>query len=149
MLDCNAIGKLIDRDPKRVWEWLREWDIPTRGRGYVRKGKKLGRPSPLRGRLGRRGPESPSWQGGITPERQALYASDEWRAAIKAVYARDQKCCRRCGAKQSADVKTHVHHIVGFRVKTLRAAVTNLVLLCKPCHLFVHSRLNVNREFKA
>lgn len=151
-LDCNTIGRLINRDPKRVWEWLREWDIPTRSRGFT-KGRKWTRPSPLRGRPGKRGEESPSWQGGITPERQALYASNEWREVVKAVFARDKKRCRRCSLSQAQaernGVKLHVHHVVGFRVKALRTSVDNLVLLCKTCHLFVHSRLNVNREFRA
>lgn len=31
----------------------------------------------------------------------------------------------------------------------LRAVPSNLALLCRPCHLWVHSRQNVNREFLA
>lgn len=155
-LDCTAIGKLVSRDSKRVWEWLRDWSIPTRPRGSY-SGKTVGfikgEPSRFLGHKQKRGAESPFWQGGITPQRQALYASDEWRAAVKAVFARDRKCCRRCGISQRdvtlAGHKMHVHHIVGFRVKALRTAPSNLVLLCRPCHLFVHSKRNVAREFRS
>lgn len=32
-LDCTAIAKIVKRNSKRVWEWLRDYDIPTRPRG--------------------------------------------------------------------------------------------------------------------
>lgn len=32
-LDCNKIAEIVKRDPKRVWEWLRDYEIPTRSRG--------------------------------------------------------------------------------------------------------------------
>jgi hypothetical protein len=154
-LDCTAIAKLVGRNSKRVWEWLKDDGIPTRKRGSysgTTVGFKKGEPSAFLGKVQKRGPDSPHWQGGITPERQAFYASDEWRAVSIQVYARDNKCCQRCGISQSAaaryDTKLHIHHIVGFRVKALRAALSNLVLLCRPCHLFVHSKQNTNQEFR-
>lgn len=41
----------------------------------------------------------------------------------------------------------HIHHIVSFAVKGLRAEVTNLALLCVACHRYVHSKRNVDREY--
>jgi predicted HNH restriction endonuclease len=41
----------------------------------------------------------------------------------------------------------HIHHVVSFMVRELRAEPDNLVLLCKKCHLFVHSRKNKTSEF--
>lgn len=32
-MDCTAIGQLVDRDPKSVWNWLKSFGIPTRPRG--------------------------------------------------------------------------------------------------------------------
>lgn len=34
-LNTYEIGKLVDRDPKRVWEWLKDYEIKTRGRGFA------------------------------------------------------------------------------------------------------------------
>jgi len=44
-------------------------------------------------------------------------------------------------------MKFHVHHIVSFAVRELRAAVSNLALLCEDCHRFVHSNANTACEF--
>lgn len=30
---ANEIARMVGRDSKRVWEWLRSYDIPTRKRG--------------------------------------------------------------------------------------------------------------------
>jgi hypothetical protein len=102
----------------------------------------------------RRVPKSanPRWKGGITPERQAFNASQEWRSAVRAVWQRANAHCERCGLDHRTLTREqrgsfHVHHIVGFEVRELRAEVSNLALLCRPCHLFVHSRKNTAREF--
>jgi endogenous inhibitor of DNA gyrase (YacG/DUF329 family) len=36
--DCPTIGKQVDRDSKSVWNWLRDWNIPTRKRGTTDNG---------------------------------------------------------------------------------------------------------------
>lgn len=51
--------------------------------------------------------------------------------------------CQRCGSKEDL----HVHHIVSFAKKELRADPDNLVLLCADCHHWVHSNENINDEF--
>ena len=99
---------------------------------------------------GRKGADTPNWKGGITPERQAFYASDEWREAVKTVWARADAKCERCGVHHNTAKRRgtfHVHHIVSFMVRELRAVPSNLVLLCKPCHLFVHSNANTDKQF--
>lgn len=179
-LDCTQIGRLLARDPKTVWSWLRHYGIPTRPRGTNHAqlpkdgstflGKRHTQETRARlraialldGRVpfnpkvgppmrGKRGAEAINWKGGITPERQAFYSSPQWRAACCAVWARADARCERCGLDSRAcDLKTspfHVHHIVGFAVRDLRAALNNLALLCKSCHHFVHSRANLKREF--
>ena len=99
---------------------------------------------------GRTGAASTNWRGGISPERQAFYASEEWRAACKAVWARADARCERCKVHHNTAPRRgtfHVHHIIGFAVHGLRAEPSNLALLCKSCHLFVHSKLNAECEF--
>ena len=152
---CVEIAKIVGRDPKRVFEWIKDAGIATRKRGDPSNGChsfRLGDVSPFKGKIQKRGNQSPHWQGGITPERQSFYASPEWKAAVREVYGRDKKICRRCGISQCAAAKQghkmHVHHVVGFRVKHLRCELSNLVLLCKGCHLFVHSKANAMRQFR-
>lgn len=125
-LDCTAIAKIVNRNPKRVWEWLQDYGIETRKRGHASamqfgKGQKQ-RPRPQspetrekirQARLrdggvpylqngqhhlkGKRGADTPNWKGGITPERAKVYDSKEWKDAIKVVWARDKAMCQRCG----------------------------------------------------
>lgn len=103
---------------------------------------------------GRTGEANPNWKGGATPERQEFYRSAEWKQACRAVWARANACCERCGADYRAvrrqhGSKFHVHHIVSFAVRALRAEPSNLALLCQGCHRWVHSRANTARAFLA
>lgn len=206
-LGTVQIGRLVDRHPKRVYEWLIDFGIPTRGKwqGSVRKaglhwskewleaeygkGRSLSdlaadagvAIATLRARMetfgveirgtsealavsgkerirsgrehhmyGRRGESSPNWKGGKTPERQAFYSSREWATACVAVWNRDDATCRRCGIrKERKEQEFCIHHVVSFAVEVLRAEPTNLVLLCVPCHHWVHSRANASRDFLA
>ena len=97
----------------------------------------------------------PNWKGGHTPERQSFYVSPEWKAAVVVVWKRDDAKCRRCGL-DCRDIPTNerratfcIHHVVSFSNRVLRAEPSNLVLLCRPCHLFVHSKKNIAREHLA
>lgn len=101
---------------------------------------------------GRKGDLHHSWQGGLTPERQSVCSTSEWRDAVKAVWSRADAKCERCGKDhRSVDNRKidgfHVHHIKPFRFRKFRSDVNNLALLCRPCHHFVHSKKNVNKEF--
>lgn len=49
-LDCTAISKIVGRNSKRVWEWLRDYGIPTKPRGAdARCHFKAGEPSRFKG----------------------------------------------------------------------------------------------------
>lgn len=180
-LGCPEIGQLVHRDPKTVYYWLQKHGIPTRPRGadvrqHFAKGTqlrlgvkhtpetiaKVRQASLERGAVpylrngehfnkGKRGAVVANWKGGVTPERQTFYRSDEWKAAVKAVWKRADAKCERCGLNHRTidrrASKFHVHHIVTFAVKELRCDVDNLVLLCRPCHLWVHSNANTERQF--
>ena len=175
-MDCVEIGKIAGRDPKSIWSWLKHYGIPTRPRGHnvgqLPRGRSRGFkisqahkdavraariadgriPCMKDGKhwLHHEGAVHPNWKGGITPERQALYSSPEWRGAIKEVWARANATCERCGKHHNTASRRgtfHVHHVVSFKVRELRAVATNLLLLCKSCHLFVHSRRNIDKQF--
>lgn len=205
-LSSYQIAKIVNRNPKQVWEWLKGYNLPTRERTWdiepntqpyhdpewlkaeyvdkkrstgeigeqfgvegetilyflrkfkidrrdtseVRKVKRwgaLGEQNPM---YGKRGKDSSNWKGGLTPERQAFYSSIEWGNAVKIVWKRDAGICQRCGIKKDRhhkDLLMHIHHIVSFTVRELRAEPSNLVLLCADCHHWVHSSANVNRDF--
>lgn len=50
-LDTTQIGKLVNRDPKSVWNWLKDFGIPTRKRGHASKHQFApGAPSLFKGR---------------------------------------------------------------------------------------------------
>lgn len=99
---------------------------------------------------GKTGKDHPSFKGGFTPERQAVYSSKEWVDAVKIVWERDGAICQHCNKHHnSAKVRGtfHIHHIVSFQIKELRTEPSNLVLLCKECHNFVHSKKNITKIF--
>lgn len=180
-MDCTMIAGIVGRDPKSVWNWLKDFGIETRKRGHsgaatqfkagsesAFKGKKhseqtkknMRELSIATGRVpfdpevgsymkGRKGEDTTNWKGGITPQRQAFYSTTEWAAAVVAVWKRDNAACRKCGRlkKDDRSVSFDIHHVVGFECVELRAAVSNLVLLCEPCHYWVHSKKNENKEF--
>ncbi len=128
--------------------WLDKHDIPRRTMSEVRKMKHWGACGADNPMWNRRGELNPRWLGGVTPERQAFYTSDEWKAACSAVWNRDRATCQRCkvNRRDSMDAPFHIHHIESFANRELRAEVSNLVLLCETCHHFVHSKANTDRE---
>ena len=177
---CNDIAKDVGKDPKTVWSWLKSYGIPVRPRGGASssgsfkkgvstwKGKTHSVETKMKIREARlrdgrvpylkngehwlkaSGSTHPMWKGGVTPERQALYASVEWADAVKSVWSRDNATCQRCGKHHNA-AKTrgtfHIHHIASFMVRELRAEVSNLILLCEGCHRWVHSKENAEKLF--
>lgn len=98
---------------------------------------------------GKRGAASPVWKGGITPERQAFYGTPEWKQVANLVWRRDYGKCQRCGLGKYNQDKTplDIHHIISFAFREGRGELCNLVLLCEPCHYWVHSRENIDKEF--
>jgi hypothetical protein len=176
-LDCVQIAAIVSRDPKTVWSWLRSIGVRTRPRGDASRLNK-GRPHGYRhseatkaalrsARVadrhypkqadgspywsGKTGQDHPAWKGGSTPERQAFYASREWKLACRETWERADAKCERCGLDHrqvNRNVKKfHVHHIMPFIFPAYRASASNLALLCEECHRFVHSDTNLDREF--
>lgn len=140
-LNCTQIAAIVKRDPKSVWNWLKDFGIPTRPRGtyapvLFKKGQRLRAGCKLseahkeqirqaRKRDGRipcyvngvhwtkfYGRHTAAWKGGISPERQAFYSGQEWISAAKAVWKRDDAICQRCGLDhRTIDRTTQRFHI--------------------------------------
>jgi hypothetical protein len=129
--------------------WLRKHKIPRRDVSAARKLKRWGSVGVDNPMWNRKGELNPNWKGGVTPERQAFYASGEWKKVCSLVWKRDKATCQRCGLYRTdqPDMPFHIHHIRSFAFADLRAIPSNLVLLCEVCHQFVHSRENVAREY--
>lgn len=130
--------------------WLNKHDIRRRSISEARRVKHWSLTGSENGMHGRDGKDNPNWRGGVTPERQAFYASQEWKTACSAVWKRDMATCRRCGLRREGvkdGVEFHIHHIASFANEDLRAEVDNLVLLCDGCHHWVHSRENENCDY--
>lgn len=129
--------------------WLKRHGIDRRTVSQARAIKHwamVGEDNPM---WNRKGELNPHWKGGVTALRQAFYAGQEWKAACSAVWKRDNATCQRCGLyhPDDAGVPMHVHHIVSFADGDLRAETSNLVLVCQICHLWIHSKRNVNRDY--
>lgn len=96
------------------------------------------------------GKEHPSYKGGLTPERQSVYSSEKWCEVVKQVWKRDNAFCQNCGKHHNTEKNRgnfHIHHIISFQIKEHRTELDNLVLLCKECHKWVHSKKNINQKF--
>lgn len=177
---ASEIGREIGRDSKRVWEWIRDYGIETRKRGYNHNDNLIRDGSTFRGKkhteetknvlsdiakkdgrvpwgknnnhpLKNGNPKDhPNWRGGLTPERQAVYASSEWCESVKEVWKRDNAICKRCGKHHNeCNVRGtfHIHHIVSFQVRESRTDVSNLILVCSDCHKWIHGKNNKNNDF--
>lgn len=131
-----------------IFYWLEKHGIQRRTMKEIRRHKHWGSSGPDNPMWNKRGELNPMWRGGVTPERQAFYTGREWKEACSFVWKRDNATCQRCTLhkQDDASVPFHIHHIESFANAELRADPTNLVLLCEPCHRFVHSKENTERE---
>lgn len=95
------------------------------------------------------GERNPAWNGGVTPERQRLYKTDNWSDLVKQVLQHDGYRCARCGrTKGDDDVILHTHHIAAWAdYPELRFDPDNLITLCSLCHTWVHSSENTESEY--
>lgn len=146
---ASDIAKQFRVTENAVLFWLHKHAIPRRSTSEVRAAKRWGASGSDNPMWNRRGELNPRWLGGVTPQRQSFYTSEAWKKACAFTWKRDNATCQRCGVHRDKqpDLPFHVHHIVSFSATRLRAEPSNLVLLCEICHLFVHSRKNVDGEF--
>ena len=144
----GEIGKEFGVTMGAILFWLNKYGIKRRNTSESRKVKYWGSSGENNPMWGIKGEKNHAWKGGSTPERQLFYESAEWKKACSAVWKRDNATCQRCMLKKGVnpDMQFHIHHIISFAHKAYRTDVDNLVLLCKSCHNWVHSKRNKNRE---
>lgn len=66
----------------------------------------------------------------------------------KAVYERDGYRCVRCDSSHTSKISLHAHHIKPWAENpNSRFELKNIVTVCKPCHVWIHSRKNTESEF--
>lgn len=147
-ISTGEIAKMFGVTDSAILFWMRKHGIKRRTVSESRAIKHWGCSGTDNPMWNKRGKLNPRWLGGITPERQEFYTSQEWKNACYDVWKRDNATCQRCGVVKGDNgcIPFHVHHIVGFADKELRADVSNLVLLCEACHLFIHSKRNTTNE---
>ena len=119
--------------------WLDKHNIRTRTTAEARKAKKnwgvlRGKDNPMFGKCGKL---NPNWQGGLSPERQSMYARAMWKEIKKLVLKRDDYKCQICYSKK----KLIVHHVFPWaRYKAFRFTESNLTTLCMACHKKIHAK---------
>lgn len=147
-LSTTEIALLAGCTHKNISFWMKKHGIKGRSVSDARKIKYWGSKGEANGMYNVRGKNNPNWKGGISTERQDFYNSLEWKESVKFVFRRDNFVCQNCG-QTHMDKKhpLHIHHIVSFKIKSLRADTNNLILLCKTCHDFVHSKKNINNKY--
>jgi hypothetical protein len=144
------IASEFDCTAENIRYHLRKHGVERRTISEAREVKDWGVSGEENGMYGRTGEENPNWKGGVTPERQAFYSSQEWADACQTVWQRDDATCQRCNVQRGEyGEEFHIHHIVSFSVEELRDDPSNLVLLCEECHQWVHSAENTEDEFLA
>jgi len=110
--------------------WLTKLGIKKRTMTEIRKAKRWGCSGADNPMFGKSGRLNPNWRGGLTPARQAIYSTREWKVACRAVRKRDRACRLCAGARD-----TEVHHIERFAEAPLLVFdVNNMILLCNDCH---------------
>ena len=149
---CRSAREIADEGgvtENAILYWLHKHGIKRRVMSEVRAIKYWGASGSDNPMWNKRGELNPMWQGGVTPERQAFYTSEDWRKSCSFVWHRDNAICQRCDLHRddAPDMPFHIHHIEPFANKDLRAEPSNLVLLCEACHHFVHSKRNTNRDY--
>ena len=82
---ANQIAKEQGCKENNILYFLKKHDIPRRTTQQTRQVKYWGLNGEQNGMYGRCGELNPNWRGGITPERQAFYISEEMKQLAKGV----------------------------------------------------------------
>jgi thymidylate synthase (FAD) len=128
--------------------WLHKHGIPRRSVSEARAVKRWGLRGSANGMYGRCGSQNPRWIDGSSPLRQTMYARSFWKELARAVYARDNYRCRKCGSPHCKGHPLHAHHVAPWAGNPdSRFELSNIITLCKPCHTWVHSTKNTKHEY--
>ncbi len=137
------IAKEFDVTDAAILFWLRRHGIPRRSVSEARQAKHWGADGEANPMYGKLGQLNPHYKHGATPERQKMYSRYFWKQIVRVVHDRD-KCCVRCSKSE----KLITHHLKSWTTHPeARYDLALIVTVCEPCHLWIHSKRNVNREF--
>lgn len=150
MRSAAHIATEMGCDENNILYWLAKHGIPRRSMSQVRAVKHWGASGAANPMHGKRGALNPRYVDGSSPDRQRAYAQGEGKAFLRSILKRDGYRCRRCQASNSGERSLHVHHIAPWAGnERLRFDPSNVVTLCRPCHSWVHSKANLQREWLA
>jgi thymidylate synthase (FAD) len=134
---------------KNIQFWLKKHGIKARSVSQARKIKYWGAAGKANPMFGKYGNQNPNFVDGSSPDRQRSYAQHEGREFLKRIYKRDNYQCRRCAAPKAGPKSLHAHHIIPWAGNVeLRFSEANAVTLCRKCHSWVHSKKNINGDWK-
>ena len=91
------------------------------------------------------GENNPAWRGGFDP-----YYGPNWRQQRRNVRRRDNYTCQNCGITEAElERNLDVHHLIPFRmfgIDRYKEAnhLSNLISLCRNCHVKIETRLKVS-----
>lgn len=126
---CGHCGKQWDARPKPPRRFCSETCRVASLAASPRRGED-------HGMFGRRGPLSPGWKGGVAKSNRTCRSATPARRWRRAVTARDNHQCRRCGTTVG---RMHAHHVLAWRdYPALRFDLSNGITLCIRCHRAVH-----------
>lgn len=139
---------ICDCTDSNISYWIDKHKIPFRSISETRSFKYWGSSGDVNGMFGVRGDSNPNWKGGISPDRQVVYNSQEWKEIVPLVFVKCDYKCLRCGDTHKSNKNPlHIHHLVSFEISELRIEINNLIVLCRKCHHWVHSRKNSKKEY--
>lgn len=97
-----------------------------------------------------KGKNHSNWKGDLTPFRQSIYISIEWKELYHKILEKFKYRCYLCDKNYSGrDKKMEVHHLKPLSEYWWMPFVeSNLVLLCKDCHVWVHGNENIYNLLK-
>jgi len=126
-----------------IFFWLHKHGIQTRTISEARKLKHWGVSGEDNPMFGRTGEDSPNWKDGRSVELRVLYNNPEWRALREVMIEQAEGQCAKCGSAENL----HVHCSDPDGGVDAHWLKENLVVLCRGCHNWVHSRENADGEY--
>ena len=133
---------------ENIYHWLRKHGTSRRSISQARSLKHWGASGKGNPMFGRKGSANPRYVDGSSPERQRLYVQGAGREFLRTALAFGDYKCRRCSAVSTGRKSLHVHHLRTWAGNPdLRFDLGNVVVLCRTCHSFVHSKANAKKEF--
>lgn len=146
--NTGEIGAEFGVSCEAISFWLKKHGIPRRSMSQARAIKYWGLVGAANPMFGKVGEMNHNFVDGSSPERQRMYARSEGKAFLCEALRAGGYCCARCNAKQDGANPLHVHHLKAWAGNpTLRFDLSNVALLCRNCHRYVHSKKNAAREF--